>query len=96
MKVYLVYRNYDNDESYEDHLYSEMVLCVCSTREKAMEIITNEKPFEDNFVKVVEGAHPDWAEDMEYIGAIRVFHQNYGYCIPHWWYTIKEMEVING
>lgn len=40
-KVYCVIAEYGNDGSYEDYIYGEELICVCSTKEDANEVIKN-------------------------------------------------------
>lgn len=47
MKVYLVNIFIDNNEPYEDYNHDEKCMCVCKTREKAIETIENYNIDED-------------------------------------------------
>ena len=82
MKVYAVCQTYDNGEMYEDSYVDDSVICVASTREKAIEYI--------KALDIPEGFEE--AEPM-YDSIIRTFKGiEENYCGNYEWYEYKIQE----
>lgn len=94
MKVYLVERNYDNGESYEDAYDSTVIETVCLTEEKAVEYINGLS------VEKLNCYADNWTEgnpyEYENASTARMFYNEPRYEGSDYetlWYTIREMEV---
>lgn len=100
MKVYIAEVWYDNGEQYEDHESWDKTLAVCSSYEKALEIINN-TTVDYGSLNVIDHNVEDKSENSTRVRAIEEivedWFDNDDHCEPDsvytWYFYITEVEI---